>query len=85
MPNHISKKRNQESVEFQILDRTIMGIVILASDIAWLVVGSSYTYTPWLILGIVIFLATLVWLAVDIALMRESKPKTTTESTPPNK
>ena len=47
-----------------------MGVIILISDIAWLVVGASYTYTPWLVLGIIIFIATLVWLAMDISLMR---------------
>ena len=39
----------------------LMGIVILVADVSWLIVGSSYTYLPWLILGGVIFLATLVW------------------------
>ncbi len=52
----------------------LMGIIILIADIAWLVVGSSYTYTPWLVLGIVIFIATLVWLALDFSLMRAARP-----------
>jgi hypothetical protein len=51
----------------------LMGVVILIADVAWLIVGSSYTYTPWLVLGIVIFIAALVWLAVDLSLMREAK------------
>jgi hypothetical protein len=63
-----------------------MGIVILVSDIAWLIVGSSYTYTPWLILGIVIFIASLVWLAIDFGLMKEAPPskleRTESTSTP---
>ena len=50
----------------------LMGIVILASDVAWLVVGGSYTYPPWLVLGIVIFLASLAWLALDFSLMKEA-------------
>jgi len=33
----------------------LVGIVILVADIAWLIVGSSYSYAPWLILGIVSF------------------------------
>jgi uncharacterized RDD family membrane protein YckC len=49
----------------------VMGIIILIADVAWLIVGSSYTYTPWLVLGIVIFLASLIWLVVDISMMRE--------------
>jgi hypothetical protein len=51
----------------------LMGFVILASDIAWLVVAASYTYPPWLALGTVIFVATLAWLAVDFSLMEESR------------
>ena len=50
----------------------LMGIVILVADVAWLIVGSSYTYTPWLALGIVIFLAAIVWLILDFSLMRAS-------------
>ena len=49
----------------------LMGLVILIADIAWLLVGNSYTYTSWLILGIVIFIADIVWLAMDFMLMRE--------------
>jgi|GEM_PF-648841 hypothetical protein len=48
-----------------------MGIIILLADIYWLVVGSSYTYPPWLAAGIVIFVATLVWLWVDYDLMKK--------------
>jgi hypothetical protein len=55
----------------------LMGVVILIADIAWLVIGSSYTYTPWLVLSIVIFVATLVWLAIDFSLMREGKSQET--------
>jgi hypothetical protein len=51
----------------------LMGIIILIADIAWLIVGGSYTYTPWLILGIVILVATIVWLFLDFSLMREAK------------
>jgi hypothetical protein len=40
----------------------VMGIAILLADIYRLVVGSSYTYPPWLAAGIIIFVATLVWL-----------------------
>ncbi|MFI5419381.1 MAG: hypothetical protein ACHQ1H_00290 [Nitrososphaerales archaeon] len=56
----------------------LMGIIILIADIAWLIVGGSYTYAPWLVLGIVIFVATLVWLFLDFSLMREAR-------TPPHK
>jgi hypothetical protein len=38
----------------------LMGMGILATDIAWLVVGTSYTYTAWLVLGIVIFIGSVV-------------------------
>ena len=48
-----------------------MGIVILLADIYWLVVGSSYTYPPWLAAGIIIFVASLVWLWVDYDLMKK--------------
>jgi hypothetical protein len=50
----------------------LMGIVILVSDVAWLVVGASYTYAPWLILGMVILVADVIWLGLDYSLMRES-------------
>jgi hypothetical protein len=50
-----------------------MGIVILASDVAWLVVAASYTYPPWLALGTVIFVASLAWLAVDFSSMKEAR------------
>lgn len=50
-----------------------MGIVILAADIAWLFIGSSYLYTPWLVLGIVIALASVVWLVMDFSLMEEGE------------
>jgi hypothetical protein len=50
-----------------------MGIVILASDVAWLIVGASYTYAPWLVLGIVIFIGSLVWLIIDFSLMKEAR------------
>ena len=48
-----------------------MGIVILLADIYWLLVGASYTYTPWLAAGVVIFVADLVWLGVDYDLMKK--------------
>ena len=48
-----------------------MGIVILLADIYWLVVGSSYTYPPWLAAGVIIFVASLVWLWVDYDLMKK--------------
>jgi hypothetical protein len=51
----------------------LMGIVILGADLSWLIVGSSYTYLPWLVLGAVIFLATLVWIALDVSMMREAR------------
>jgi len=59
----------------------LMGVVILVSDIAWLYVGASYTYTPWLVLGIVIFVASLIWLAVDFSLMREAQKPNSIEKT----
>jgi hypothetical protein len=48
-----------------------MGIIILLADIYWLVVGSSYTYPPWLAAGIIIFIADLIWLWVDYDLMKK--------------
>jgi len=48
-----------------------MGIVILLADVYWLVVGSSYTYPPWLAAGIIIFVADLAWLWVDYDLMKK--------------
>lgn len=48
-----------------------MGIVILLADVYWLVVGSSYTYGPWLAAGIIIFVASLVWIWVDYDLMKK--------------
>jgi len=36
-----------------------------------LVVGSSYTYPPWLAADIIIFVARLVWLWVDYDLMKK--------------
>jgi hypothetical protein len=63
----------------------LMGVVILVSDIAWLYVGGSYTYTPWLVLGIVIFIASLIWLAVDFSLMREAqKPSSVAKTEDPS-
>ncbi|HZW58228.1 MAG TPA: hypothetical protein VFF30_18210 [Nitrososphaerales archaeon] len=53
----------------------LMGLVILVADVAWLIIGRSYTYTPWLILGAVIFVATAVWLAIDGAFVREIRPR----------
>ena len=51
----------------------LMGIVIIVADVAWLVVGSSYTYAPWLFLGLVILGADFIWLALDFSLMSESR------------
>jgi len=48
-----------------------MGIVIILADVYWLVVGSSYTYPPWLAAGIIIFVASLVWIWVDYDLMKK--------------
>lgn len=48
----------------------LMGIIIIISDVAWLVIGGSYTYLPWLSLGIVILVASIIWIALDAALMR---------------
>ncbi len=48
-----------------------MGIIIILADLYWLVVGSSYTYPPWLAAGIIIFVASLVWLWVDYDLMKK--------------
>jgi hypothetical protein len=48
-----------------------MGIVILLADIYWLVVGSSYTYPPWLAAGIIILVADLIWLGLDYGLMKK--------------
>lgn len=53
----------------------LMGVVILVADVAWLVIGSSYTYAPWLILGGIIIVATAVWLAIDGALMKGAPPR----------
>jgi hypothetical protein len=50
-----------------------LGIIIVVVDVAWLVVGSSYTYTPWLALGIVIFVASVAWLVIDISMMEGGK------------
>ena len=61
----------------------VMGIVILVADVAWLVVGNSYTYTPWLILGVIIFIAALVWLAMDFMLMRAQACTTTSPASKP--
>ena len=49
----------------------VMGIVIILADIYWLLVGSSYTYAPWLVSGIIIFVASLVWIFIDYSLMRK--------------
>lgn len=57
-----------------------MGIVILISDIVWLVIGSSYTYAPWLALGIIILIADIIWLLsefVPIGSKKQPIPATT--------
>lgn len=48
-----------------------MGIIIILADIYWLLVGSSYTYLPWLTAGVVIFVASLIWLYIDYDLMKK--------------
>ncbi len=50
-----------------------MGVVILVADVAWLVIGNSYVYAPWLILGAIILVADLIWLGMDISLMKRSQ------------
>lgn len=47
-----------------------MGVVIILADIYWLLVGSSYTYVPWLAAGIIIFVASVIWIYVDYDLMK---------------
>jgi hypothetical protein len=47
----------------------LMGIVIILADIYWLLVGNSYTYTPWLAAGIVILIASVIWIILDFSLM----------------
>lgn len=49
----------------------VMGVVIIIADIYWLLVGNSYTYTPWLVSGIIIFVASLVWIFIDYDLMKK--------------
>jgi hypothetical protein len=49
----------------------LMGIIIILADIYWLLVGSSYTYLPWLTAGVVIFVASLIWLYIDYDLMKK--------------
>ena len=56
----------------------LMGIVILAADVAWLYVGGNYTYTPWLVLGIVIFIASLI--LVDRGLFANERGSESPES-----
>jgi hypothetical protein len=51
----------------------LMGVIILAADVSWLVIGSSYTYGPWLTLGIIIFIAGAIWIGLDYSLMREAQ------------
>jgi hypothetical protein len=48
-----------------------MGIVIILADIFWLLVGTSYTYAPWLIAGIIIFVASVIWIYIDYDLMKK--------------
>ena len=49
----------------------LMGIIIILADIYWLLVGSSYTYAPWLAAGIIIFVASAIWIYVDYDLMKK--------------
>jgi len=48
-----------------------MGVIIILADIYWLLIGASYTYTPWLAAGIVIFIASVIWIIIDFDLMRK--------------
>jgi len=49
----------------------LMGIIIILTDVYWLVVGDSYKYAPWLIAGIVIFVASVIWIYLDYDLMKK--------------
>ena len=49
----------------------VLGIIIILADIYWLMVGASYTYTPWLAAGIIIFVAAVVWIWIDYDLMKK--------------
>ena len=51
----------------------VLGVIIIIADIYWLLVGTSYTYAPWLAAGIVIFVASLVWIWIDYDLMKKAK------------
>jgi hypothetical protein len=49
----------------------VLGIIIILADIYWLMVGASYTYTPWLAAGIIIFVAAVAWIWIDYDLMKK--------------
>ncbi len=49
----------------------LMGIIIILADVYWLLVGSSYTYAPWLVAGVVIFVASLIWIYIDYDFMKK--------------
>ena len=49
----------------------VLGIIIIAADIFWLLIGQSYTYAPWLIAGVIIFVASLIWIYIEINLMKK--------------
>jgi len=49
----------------------LMGVIIILADIYWLLVGSSYTYAPWLTAGIIIFVASVIWIYIDCDLMKK--------------
>ena len=49
----------------------LMGVIIILADIYWLLVGASYTYTPWLAAGVIIFVASVIWIYIDYDLMKK--------------
>jgi len=49
----------------------LMGVIIILADVYWLLIGNSYTYTPWLAAGVIIFIATLIWIFIDYNLMKK--------------
>ena len=49
----------------------LMGVIIILADIYWLLVGSGYTYMPWLAAGVIIFIASVIWIYIDYDLMKK--------------
>jgi len=49
----------------------LMGVIIILADIYWLLIGTSYTYTPWLAAGVIIFVASIIWIGIDYDLMKK--------------